>query len=311
LEQKHGGHYKIFNLCAERTYAAYELFPDVPFEWIPFLDHCVPRLEQLAQFCRSAIAWLVSHPDNVVVVHCKAGKGRTGLMICALILHAYQQAGSKATELLGLTIQDLQHPREFYGNARTHDGNGLTIPSQLRYLELYFKLLRSPATYVPIGKHLKSVMVTKMPSLDMDKMSLQISEGIGKERRLIIVDSKPNTSGPEGVCFLFESLELRGDLRFCIKLGGHDLFWFWFNAGMVGSEQLCLLKSDLDKAHKSRSSIYPDNLQVLVCIEQSKADAEVSKTRPRAATHTFSNTTFQRAINTFNQMQIRQRSFTA
>jgi hypothetical protein len=80
---------------------------------------------------------------------------------------------------------------------------------------------------------------------------------------------------------------------------------------MVGSEQLCLLKSDLDKAHKSRSSIYPDNLQVLVCIEQSKADAEVSKTRPRAATHTFSNTTYQRAINTFNQMQIRQRSFTA
>lgn len=41
----------------------------------------------MQEFCEDAAAFLAAAPDNVVVVHCKAGKGRTGMLICALLLH--------------------------------------------------------------------------------------------------------------------------------------------------------------------------------------------------------------------------------
>lgn len=52
----------------------------------PFSDHNCPPIELIASFCQSAYSWLKEDIQNVVVVHCKAGMGRTGLMICSLLL---------------------------------------------------------------------------------------------------------------------------------------------------------------------------------------------------------------------------------
>ena len=57
--------------------------------------------------------------EPVVAIHCKAGKGRTGLIICCYLLFTEQFA----------TVADaLNH----YDTTRTHNNKALTIHSQIR-----------------------------------------------------------------------------------------------------------------------------------------------------------------------------------
>lgn len=53
----------------------------------PFDDHNCPPIQLIISFCQSAYSWLKEDIDNVVVVHCKAGMARTGLMISSLLLY--------------------------------------------------------------------------------------------------------------------------------------------------------------------------------------------------------------------------------
>ena len=42
----------------------------------------------IRDFCEDAAAFLGGGEGRTVAVHCKAGRGRTGLMLCAYLLHS-------------------------------------------------------------------------------------------------------------------------------------------------------------------------------------------------------------------------------
>jgi len=88
-------------------------------------------MELLVPCCSHIHTFLQADKNNVVAIHCKAGKGRTGLITVAYLIYC----GLKKTA---------QDARDFYDTQRTHDGKGLTIISQIRYVH-YFEqyLLRS------------------------------------------------------------------------------------------------------------------------------------------------------------------------
>lgn len=86
MDHYHHDRYKMFNFCCEpgRGYNP-EIFHG-RVERYPFKDHNTPPLKTMADFANSAKMWLDADPENVVNMHCKAGKGRAGLMCCVLLV---------------------------------------------------------------------------------------------------------------------------------------------------------------------------------------------------------------------------------
>ncbi|XP_043712602.1 phosphatidylinositol 3,4,5-trisphosphate 3-phosphatase and protein-tyrosine-phosphatase PTEN2A-like [Telopea speciosissima] len=126
FESHHKGKYKVYNLCSERLYDA-SLF-EGKVACFPFNDHNCPPIQLIISFCQSAYSWLKEDIENVVVVHCKAGMARTGLMISSLLL--YLKFFPTAEESI-----------DYYNQKRCFDGKGLVLPSQIRYVKYFERIL--------------------------------------------------------------------------------------------------------------------------------------------------------------------------
>lgn len=79
----------LWRICASVKVLNILQLYNVEYEQVasfPFDDHNCPPIHLIKLFCQSAYSWLKEDILNVVVVHCKAGMARTGLMICSLLL---------------------------------------------------------------------------------------------------------------------------------------------------------------------------------------------------------------------------------
>uniref|UniRef100_A0A8C7Y0L1 Tensin 1b n=1 Tax=Oryzias sinensis TaxID=183150 RepID=A0A8C7Y0L1_9TELE len=127
LRSKHGHNYLVFNL-SEKRYDINQLNPKVlDFGWP---DHHAPALDKICSICKAMDTWLSADSHNVVVIHNKGNRGRTGVVVAAY-MH-YSNISASADQAL-----DRFAMKRFYEDKVLPVGQ----PSQKRYVEYFSGLL--------------------------------------------------------------------------------------------------------------------------------------------------------------------------
>lgn len=83
-------------------------------------------------FCNDVGSFLKEDPNNVVAVHCKGGKGRTGLMISAYLV-------------LSGVCETQEEAMKYFAQKRSVDescSQGVTQPSQIRFLDYFYRTIK-------------------------------------------------------------------------------------------------------------------------------------------------------------------------
>ncbi|XP_049280455.1 pneumococcal serine-rich repeat protein-like isoform X1 [Anopheles funestus] len=252
LTEKHENKYKVYNLCSERTYDP-KLFP-YHAEY-PFKDHNPPDIELIDKFCKDVYTFLNADRSHVVAIHCKAGKGRTGTMICCYML--YNNAFQTANEAL-----------TYYAEKRTKDKKGVTIPSQRRYVEYYEHLLRNNLTYRKVSLYILELRIFPA-DLPLKVGSIQ-QKDMKEPLPLVKFHRMDEYISVELDC----CMPLAGDVKIEFRGNKLDKGWhFWFNtffvelAGIYDSQGrlvLTLDKKEIDDAHKGNAKKCPEQVQVFL-----------------------------------------------
>ncbi|XWS62937.1 hypothetical protein CRYUN_Cryun06bG0053700 [Craigia yunnanensis] len=242
FETHHKDKYKVYNLCSERLYDA-SLFEGKVASF-PFDDHNCPPIELIISFCQSAYSWLKEDIENVVVVHCKAGMARTGLMISSLLL--YLKFFPTAEESI-----------DYYNQKRCVDGKGLVLPSQIRYVKYFERSLTYFNGEIQPGRRcmLRGLRLHRCPYWIRPSITVFDHNGV-----LFSTKKHPRTKDLSPEDFLFSApkkgvmvfalpgelglTELAGDF----KIHFHDRqgdFYCWLNTTMIENRKI-LNTGDLD-----------------------------------------------------------------
>lgn len=259
----HKGKVAVYNLCSERLYDLTGYF-DKCYRF-GFEDHNPCPLDLIKPFCESVGDWLNENPDNVAAVHCKAGKGRTGLMVSCYLVHSGK--GATADEALF-----------YFGEERTKNGKGVTIPSQMRYVHYYEQLLKR-GSITPYTYQITHIRFVTVPSFDN---SLLMGGGCNPYFEVVLAWLDDKMQANKRCVYnykkhvkkirhfkkdeRFVDLDCSGDnLLVCgdVKLQFYDkdrynaddkMFHVWFHTGFIENNYLCFEKSVLDKACKDKDN---------------------------------------------------------
>ena len=248
---RHPKHHKVYNLCEEKKYPNNCFYHQGYF---PFPDHEAPPLNELMNFCQDAKKFLDESELNVVAVHCKAGKGRTGTFICCLLLY------------LGI-FDTMDECLKYYGLMRVGEEKGVSIPSQKRYVYYFEQIIKNkiktPLVYKSVCiRSLKMYTVPSFSKIGFSCTPTFIIENSGKTYKYSDYHKKQSydCQSVEIIDFpLNISFTVTGDVLITFYhiqfFGNAKMFKFWFNTNFLPKNGVLEIKKEnLDKAFKDKNN---------------------------------------------------------
>ena len=270
LDTKHRNNYKLFNFCVEPgRYYEPEIF-EGRVRRFPYRDHNVPHLQVLSRFLRVAEQWLAEDDKHVVALHCKAGKGRAGMMSCALLVHLGYQPTAVAA---------IAH----YDRLRVWENHkALTVPSQIRYVSYAERLSKTEKR-------------SGFEHEDIAGVITGIALGNNNARAMkVLIEVQQNCVGNKKVVWkstgASQSFQLKANVTGNVLLtiltaGGKVAGRLWFNISLLDGEHFIFKKNEIDKMEKDKKhKKYPADFYVKVDADISGAmNSNPMRQRPSAA----------------------------
>ncbi|XP_047579216.1 phosphatidylinositol 3,4,5-trisphosphate 3-phosphatase TPTE2-like [Lutra lutra] len=258
LDTKHQEHYQVYNLCSERAYNP-KYFHD-RVQRIKIDDHNVPSLSEMVAFAKEVDEWMSQDDKNIVVIHCKGGKGRTGTMICAYLI---------ASGIFTTAEESLY----YFGERRTDKSTstkfqGVETPSQNRYVGYFADV-----------KNIYNMTLPPRKTLKIKKIIIHSIHGVGKgngsdlEIQITMQSQIIFSCSASKNCRILHDAETDSvaiHLSNCPPLyddvkvqffSSSDLpkyydncpFFFWFNTSFLQNNRLFLPRDQLDNPHKKKT----------------------------------------------------------
>uniref|UniRef100_A0A8C1GG98 Transmembrane phosphatase with tensin homology n=1 Tax=Cyprinus carpio TaxID=7962 RepID=A0A8C1GG98_CYPCA len=281
LDTKHLDHYKVFNLCSEKGYDP--KFFHYRVERVMIDDHNVPSLEDMLRYTACVRDWMAADSSNVIAIHCKGGKGRTGTMVCTWLIDSDQ-------------FESAQESLDYFGERRTDKSmsskfQGVETPSQSRYVGYYEIMKNQYNRQLPPQKSLKiksirihSIAGETQPVVNYYKYithKMQFSQPLTGQCSRVF----PDTGNNAVVISLQEGPVVTGDVKVMFESSGlpkgyEDCpFYFWFNTSFVENNRWVFLSVVLDVFPLLRAEIFL-LLFVVVCIFRGRSWTIHTNQRP-------------------------------
>jgi phosphatidylinositol-3,4,5-trisphosphate 3-phosphatase and dual-specificity protein phosphatase PTEN len=262
LKERHQGRFRVLNLSGLKY--NYEKFDNKVYEFF-WEDHYPPPLDLIFQACQNIHYWLSLKPDNIIAVNCKAGKGRTGTLICCYMIYCGR-------------LESPQQALKYYKSKRFFKGGGVTQPSQIRYIE-YFADIFFQRIKTPIILQLVSVQIRTAPHISgnsfkpvfevvSDDTLRYTNKKITRERQTTINDTWENPVVHDLDVINMELL-LQGDVQCFLShwgiLGLHKICRFTFNTAFVPCNySLVLEKYEIDPDSFKHNKKASDNFAFIL-----------------------------------------------
>lgn len=188
FNERHANHYMVIN-ASSRSYP-YERFRYNVYS-IEWPNHYPCPFKTFVETILDSSFYLIQDRENVLAVHCLAGKGRTGSLICGILLNSGK-------------FKDVQEVNNFYLLRR---GVNVTFASQVRYLYYYLRYLNGGSAAMNFQGMVVTQVVIRSPSKDffMEKRYRIEFEDFGLREELFSVEIDGNDckSDPKGEGYLY------------------------------------------------------------------------------------------------------------